>query len=184
MLFVAHDLLERRRRPAHQVFSSSCRACGRVKGARCSSTFERPSFSCEYPSLPWATPRQHCATAAIMRKRQLDRTCIRMFAGTQRTRGLKSDDSSTGGSPTRGSGAVWVPGSTMTVSSTSPVGPPKGPMMTSPTAGGLAWVARHWRLQSLAPARRSPPQVGVVQVARSIATNKQEVHSSTVEPAC
>ena len=50
----------------------------------------------------------------------------------------------------------------------------------SPTAGCRAGVACPQRLQTLAPARQRPPQVGVVQVTRSMATNKAQVGSSKV----
>ena len=84
--------------------------------------------------------------------------------------------------------ADWRRGVSVKVNQNCVVGPhsgsAQGPMMSSRTAGGLARVAWTHRLQTLAPARRSPPQVGVVKATRSIATNREQVVSSTVVPAC
>ena len=80
-------------------------------------------------------------------------------------------------------GVTLTSASTMVVSS-PPTGAPRGPMMVSPTRGGLAWLAWPQRLQTRAPTRLRPPQAGAVQVTRSIAVNKEQVASSTVEPAC
>ena len=54
-------------------------------------------------------------------------------------------------------------------------GDAQGPMMTSPIAGGRAGLAWPHRLHTLARARRRPPQEGVEQVTRSMATNRAQV---------
>ena len=70
------------------------------------------------------------------------------------------------------SGAKEAPDSSALALLTAPIEASRRAMMTSPTAGGGAGLAWPQRLQTLAPARRRPPQDGVEWVTRLMATNR------------
>ena len=151
--------------PSCFIFSPGLRQRKRCSSARCSSSsnrrsshsvrrllnseaalqpggssdrrsFERPSSSCGYSLLPCAVPCQHCATAASASGSSRRRTTGHFLEASEPV--VQSGGSSAGEG--RGRREQVRRGVGVQVDHDCVINP-LGAMMTSPTAGGLAWVA-------------------------------------------